>query len=989
MQHRKKTCRTAAEYLQFQPVPSGYRKRRRSTLSAKQGRDIEEQLAKVPRVRGKMNKNVECFEDRTGEMEFNSEGDEYMESDSSFETFSPQQGHDNSSDEEDLVVQGFNTSIKEDFNSFVIGGNNRKRFSSEEVTAIELLYRLRKKAVSLDMYETIMKWRIAANEREFGRSLGGNSTPISRDKILNKLAIRYNMSGKLNHAKTIVLPSSGAKARIITNDAEWCIQSLLTDPQISDEDYLFCNKDPLSGPPDAEELAIGDINTGKAYKESYQKYIKDPTKQVLLPVIFYIDAAATAQFTDLPITALKFTFGIFNRKARARPHMWRTLGYVPPFSKERSHGKRTYHKSGHVQAATSTLSELAPGEGVVSEGSKVVPLQDYHNILATILEDFTEIMEKGFEWDLLYNGKRYDGIQFVPYVHFIKCDTEEADKLAGKYGSRSDKVAHLCRYCMCPTQDSDNPRAEYELKTTQMIRDLVQNGDETALQAMSQHKLNNTWHPLRFGAHTEQGIHGSCPMEMLHALLLGIFKYVRDVFFEKIGDKSKLATEINALAITYGELLDRQSDRDMPKSKFSQGIQKGKLMAKEYPGVLLLIAAILRSSKGVELLSIRKEFGPDGIADWTELVETLLMWERWLSSDEMERFHVERAKQKHRYIMALMGRVANRQAGMGLKITKFHTIVHYADDIINFGVPMNFDTGSDEAGHKPTKIAAKTTQKRKELFDEQVGKRTGEMQALELAHQEIYNKKKLWDYHEEYIPRAAPPPPIQGGTKLISETYLVQDDGEGGKEFLIVSKKNKDSEDIIIAKDFVDFVTELGKKVDEYLSCIVIHSTIKHKGMTIRGTHSYSKKEWRDWVMVDWASSNRSTSTSESRPCKVWGFVDLRALPARNNAISHGGLSPITPGIYAIVEMAENVIVRGRAKSEIFQSVLLRVGRLVNRKVTQLLFHLVEVDSIDGTAVVVPDVGGPANRYMLLDSREEWNENFKLWLASEHESFAE
>jgi hypothetical protein len=29
---------------------------------------------------------------------------------------------------------------------------------------------------------------------------------------------------------------------------------------------------------------------------------------------------------------------------------------------------------------------------------------------------------------------------------------------------------------------------------------------------------------------------------------------------------------------------------------------------------------------------------------------------------------------------------ANRQAGMGLKIMKFHAIGHMADDIINFGV---------------------------------------------------------------------------------------------------------------------------------------------------------------------------------------------------------------------------------------------------------------------------------------------------------------
>jgi hypothetical protein len=91
-----------------------------------------------------------------------------------------------------------------------------------------------------------------------------------------------------------------------------------------------------------------------------------------------------------------------------------------------------------------------------------------------------------------------------------------------------------------------------------MIRQLVADGDLDGyldgLRALSQHSIDNVWHGLRFGAHSQEGVHGSCPLEMLHALLLGIFKYVRDCFFEQIGDKSKVAAEINAMAVKYGEL---------------------------------------------------------------------------------------------------------------------------------------------------------------------------------------------------------------------------------------------------------------------------------------------------------------------------------------------------------------------------------------------------------------------------------------------------
>jgi hypothetical protein len=134
---------------------------------------------------------------------------------------------------------------------------------------------------------------------------------------------------------------------------------------------------------------------------------------------------------------------------------------------------------------------------------------------------------------------------------------------------------------------------------------------------------------------------------MLHCLHLGIFKYVRDCFFDQLGKTSQSAEQINGLAVTYGKLFQRQSQCSMPKTKFSNGIIQGKLMAKEYEGILLLIATILRSTKGSNLLKDRKgtTFSTeDGINDWVPLVATLLMWVQWLKSDEMPKKLVKRSK---------------------------------------------------------------------------------------------------------------------------------------------------------------------------------------------------------------------------------------------------------------------------------------------------------------------------------------------------------
>ena len=159
--------------------------------------------------------------------------------------------------------------------------------------------------------------------------------------------------------------------------------------------------------------------------------------------------------------------------------------------------------------------------------------------------------------------------------------------------SRTRNVTQLCCYCECPTDKSDDPRADYRLKTTKRIKTLIEQNNAKRLQELSQHHIKNCMYALQFGLHNKQGIHGACPIEMLHALLLGLFRYNRDCFFEQIGESSKTADQINAYSKQYGELLSRLSDRDMPVTRFANGIKRGKLMAQEYPGILLCMAAVL------------------------------------------------------------------------------------------------------------------------------------------------------------------------------------------------------------------------------------------------------------------------------------------------------------------------------------------------------------------------------------------------------------
>jgi len=868
----------------------------------------------------------------------------------------------------------------QDFKEYVENSSDNAQFTHNQLTAINLMSVLRKTKASLDTYDTVMEWHLRSNNLLHPwESVGKSPHFISRELLFNCLRKRYNMLVGYNNITKIVLPSTRSRATIVHNDAYVATRSLLTDPRVKAEDYLFFDNNPFAPPP-ADLDYIADLNTGLAYTETWKKRITKPGKQILVPTPLYADSAATGQFADLPHYPLKMSLGIFNRKARDNPHFWRTLGYIPKIYQAKSRGKRLLIESGHVESTLQYL-QLIRNEGHFNN-KELDKGQDYHSILSVILESLVELQETGMVWDLYYNGVLYKGIELVFFVPFFKCDTDEADKLTGSYQMRGRNVAQLCRYCLCPTNESDNHEANYGWKTKKMIERLVDKGDTAGLRALSQKYIQNALYPLKFGDHNKMSIHGATPMEMLHCMLLGIFKYTRDVFFSLLGADidCELALEVDALAREYGEILARQSDRNMPKTKFNSGIRKGKIMAKEYTGVLLVLLSVLRSAKGREILAKKKVFRDEAfVLDWIMLLETLLEWEEWLKSDVMAKSDVQSAKKKHRYIMYLIRKIGNRTKGMGLKIIKFHGLLHIATDIMWFGVPLEVDTGSNEVGHKLAKTAAKLTQKKFETFDIQTAKRLEEMDLIGLAMEEIRGRP-LWDYWQGYehdeVMEKDPDPPRVGGAILKFFT-----NPQTGRNVACNGRKIKCRETKAqIEEDLVDFMVGLQDAVSEHIDSVPLHSYHLRNGQIFRGSHSFLDQVWRDWVLVDWDDYGHL-------PNKIWGFIDLTQLPNNSN-ISYGGLGSVGPGFYAVVESSKYVwpddTVPECDDSELFLSIETEVAEMEGKYVTKMQYYLADVEAFVAPLTVVPNIGGKSNSYFVVLSRKEWREKFIAWLRQPH-----
>lgn len=95
--------------------------------------------------------------------------------------------------------------------------------------------------------------------------------------------------------------------------------------------------------------------------------------------------------------------------------------------------------SGHHDGVMLNQDTLE-NEGLADD-DEINKAQDFHSMLDVVFKSYVDLQNKGFIWDLHYQDQVYEGVEFVLFTPFIRCDGEEADKLCGKYLSRGHQVA--------------------------------------------------------------------------------------------------------------------------------------------------------------------------------------------------------------------------------------------------------------------------------------------------------------------------------------------------------------------------------------------------------------------------------------------------------------------------------------------------------------------------------------------------------------------
>jgi hypothetical protein len=185
-------------------------------------------------------------------------------------------------------------------------------------------------------------------------------------------------------------------------------------------------------------------------------------------------------------------------------------------------------------------------------------------------------------------------------------------------------------------------------------------------------------------------------------------------------------------------------------------------MAEEMPGCLLVMLFTFHTSRYREIFAscskYRNEMGLGNtahITDWITLVTSLLQWHAWLKQDTIPKVLVNKSKMAMKWLMRQFKFIAPRPTGMKNNTIKFHLVLHLADDILDHGVPQNFNSSFAKTAHiSLAKDTARNTQMRTDLFVYQAAQRYVENLVITKAWNKICPAKKLIATHTPENPGA-------------------------------------------------------------------------------------------------------------------------------------------------------------------------------------------------------------------------------------------
>ena len=578
-------------------------------------------------------------------------------------------------------------------------------YNDNDIANLELYNILKASGAPSYLFDEIQSWSYKHSSKLFF----GNSAMLQRrDKFVRNMATKVygdSFSSQMKPSVKVLRLPSGNTVEVVVCSFKAQLVSLLTDQNLMrTENLLLDSRNPFGEVPDG---ILSELNTGWWHKETRLEICTDLNRHILLPIVVFLDASNVDKNGRLQVNPMTFTLGIFKRSVRNQAAAWRTMGYVDD-----------------------QLHYLDPD--VRKSMDKSSKAQDVHAIISLILEEFKEIQgpDGGFAWSLELDSRKFD-VVFKVAVQVIIGDCKGNDLLCGRFGSHSLNVKRLCRDCDVLTLSGD----DCNHLCTYITRDHTENQSKDEMRDLSFHWIKNAFTDVYFGARN-LGVTQVTPPEPLHGFRLGICKYLFEGFQNQCPKETM--TLINYTAMRLSKYSCRSSVRNLPdlQSFRRKGVSKCNTLSgdEQYARVFciyltLLVPEVLESLSTANRFESRTftnddgseykrnvNIGPMGFVkakNWLKLLSLTVCLNSWIMSPEHPRHDLElrtfrrnnnrsleregKAQQVIRSYMSLYKVVVDRTNGNGLKIPKFHQLLHYVDQILKDGSLLNIDGGRCES----------------------------------------------------------------------------------------------------------------------------------------------------------------------------------------------------------------------------------------------------------------------------------------------------
>ena len=189
---------------------------------------------------------------------------------------------------------------------------NFEPLDKAQAAGVQLMQLLGRVGAPLSIYNAVYEWHIQNMEANY---------IVTRKNLLSTLEKKYDRKDSKPCLKKCYLPCVDKVVKLVVHDATAQLKAILTHPSIKDEHYNFINGDPFAAPPE-EWITVGDINTARAYRATYNELIrpnpftKEGRRKILAPVLFYMDGCQMGQYDKLPLEAFKMSLAIFKQGVR-------------------------------------------------------------------------------------------------------------------------------------------------------------------------------------------------------------------------------------------------------------------------------------------------------------------------------------------------------------------------------------------------------------------------------------------------------------------------------------------------------------------------------------------------------------------------------------------------------------------------------------------------------------------------------------------------